>query len=510
MKTKPGNKRNIHQILLQLILGATALLSLGISVSPSVHAAEISESRARDFIEALYRNSLRLTEFIDTTELKLCARLGIQYDEEDVKFLISQDLDSLIKIALISGQYKYLVDTSPLNDSFQKVTLSVPNVQHSRDFYFKGGQWILPSTYFSRNWRRFESEHFRFIVSDSCMMLPNCADDLEHFFKTTAALLGYTEKQLETIRRNKIEYLLCRDSKEVSMLTGYENRGMYELPSDRIITCYHAHYHELVHLMVNFKLQQLPLWTHPLLQEGIAVALGGRGGLAPPVVAEMAAYLVESGMASVSDLMSVEGFNQVHNTINYPVSGLYCKFLLEQIGAEQFFKLYRKYSGSSSQLRKMNIVSTDIPNDSLWSDFVTETSLEHLIDLNETDSGFVEVYRDSALVVAENGQKLMFQVRGKALIGGNEKYASYRNAAITESFGGMNYGGEKYGILADSSEIKIYNLYTGNLIANVVSTFCIPSESVPYDGRYFRFVTDRGIFDRDFIQMLKGANQSEE
>ncbi len=487
-----------------------ASLTLGISAPPSVHAAEISESRARDFIDALCRNSLRLTEFIDTTELKLCARLGIQYDEIDTKFLISQDLDSLIKTAVISGQYQHAVDISPLNESFQKVTLSLPDLQFSRDFYFKGGKWILPSTYFSSKWQRFESEYFRFIVSDSCTMLTYCADDLEHFFTTTAALLGYTEKQLETIRRNKIEYLLCRDSKEVSKLTGYENRGMYELPSDRIITCYQAHYHELVHLMGNFKLQQLPLWTHPLLQEGIAVALGGRGGLAPSVVAEMAAYLVESGMASVSDLLPAEGFNQVHNTINYPVSGLYCKFLLEQIGAEQFFKLYRKYSGSSSQLRKMNIVSTDIPNDSLWSDFVTETSLEHLIDLNETDSGFVEVYRDSTLVVAENGHKLLFQVSGKVLIGGNEEFTDYRNAAILESFGGLKYRGEKYGIIVDSAEIKIYDLYTGNLIANLVSAFRIPAENVPYDGRYFRFVTDRDVFDRDFIQGLKGRSQTKE
>ena len=419
-------------------------------------------------------------------------------------------MDSLIKTALISGQYKYLVEISPLGDSFQRVSLSVPDVQYSRDFYFKGGKWILPSTYFSSNWQRFESEYFRFIVSDSCTMLTNCADDLEHFFMTTAALLGYTEKQLETIRRNKIEYLLCRDSKEVSKLTGYENRGMYELPSDRIITCYHAHYHELVHLMVNFKLQQLPLWTHPLLQEGIAVALGGRGGLAPPVVAEMAAYLVESGMASVSDLLPAEGFNQVHNTINYPVSGLYCKFLLEQIGAEPFFELYRKYSGSSSQLRKVNIVSTDIPNDSLWSDFVTETSLEHLIDLNETDSGYFEVYRDSTLVVAENGQKLLFQVSGKVLIGGNEEFTDYRNAAILESFGGLKYRGEKHGIIADSSEIKIYNLYTGNLIANLVSAFRIPSQSVSYDGKYYRFVADHDIFEENFVQELKGRSQTEE
>ncbi len=480
--------------------------TLGISVSSSIHAAEIGESRAREFIDALCRNSPRVIELIDTTELKLCARLGIQYDEVNTKFLISQDLDSLIKTALISSHYRHVVEVSPMNESIQKVTLELPDLQFSRDFYFKDGKWILPSTFFSSNWQRFESEYFRFIVSDSCTMLPYCVNDLEQFFKTTATLLGYTEKQLETIRRNKIEYLLCRDSKEVGELTGYENRGMYELSSDRIISCYHAHFHELVHLMVNFKLQKLPLWTHPLFQEGIAVALGGRGGLAPPVVKEMATYLVESGMVNVSDLMSVKGFNQVHNTINYPVSGLYCEFLLQQIGAEQFLGLYRTYSGSSTQLASMKIVSTEIPDGNLWDNFVTQSARIHQITLDTSDSGFIEIYRDSTLVVAENGQKLMFKVRGTALIGGNDEFAGYRNLTIKESFGGLQYRGEKYGILADSSEIKIYNLFTGNLIANLVSAFRISSESVPYDGKYYRFVADRDMFDENFVQYLKVDN----
>lgn len=510
MNTKLGNWRRFHQFLTLLILGATASLTLGISASASVHAVEFSESRAREFIDAVCRNSPRVIEFIDTTELKLCARLGIQYDEVNTKFLISQDLDSLIKTALISSHYRHVVEVSPMNESIQKVTLELPDLQLSRDFYFKDGKWILPSTYFSHDWRRFESEHFRFIVSDSCTMLPYCVDQLEQFFLSTATLLGYTGEQFETIRRNKIEYLLCRDSKEVGKLTGYENRGMYELPSDRIITCYHAHFHELVHLMVNFKLQKLPLWTHPLFQEGIAVALGGRGGLAPPVVKEMAAYLVESGMASVSDLMSVEGFNQVHNTINYPVSGLYCEFLLQQIGAEQFLELYRKYSGSSDQLESMKIVGTEIPDDNLWSNFVTQSARIHQITVDASESGFIEVYRDSTLVVAENEQKLMFKVSGAALIGGNEEFAGYRNLTIKESFGGLQYRGEKYGILADSSEIKIYNLYTGNLIANLVSAFRAPSEAVPYDGRYFRFVADRDIFEENFVQELKIANPAGE
>ena len=69
MKTKLGNWRRFHQFLTLLILGATASLTLGILVSPSVRAAEVSESRARDFIDALCRNTLHLTEFIDNTEL---------------------------------------------------------------------------------------------------------------------------------------------------------------------------------------------------------------------------------------------------------------------------------------------------------------------------------------------------------------------------------------------------------------------------------------------------------
>ncbi len=55
---------------------------------------------------------------------------------------------------------------------------------------------------------------------------------------------------------------------------------MYVVSHDIVVSTYSAHFHELAHLLMNFKLKQPHLYTHPFFLEGLlwpwAVGAGRR------------------------------------------------------------------------------------------------------------------------------------------------------------------------------------------------------------------------------------------
>jgi hypothetical protein len=72
-----------------------------------------------------------------------------------------------------------------------------------------------------------------------------------------------------------------------------------------------------------------------------------------------------------------------------------------------------------------------------------------------------------------------------------------------EIFGDKKYNGEKYLMIANESEISIYNLFTNNLIANYVMSFAVPQQSVPQKDGYFRFKVKKDLFDSELVWNLE-------
>ena len=98
---------------------------------------------------------------------------------------------------------------------------------------------------------------------------------------------------------------------------------------DIIVSTFSAHFHELAHLLINYKLQQPHLYTHPFFLEGFAVAVGGRGGKAPAVQQQLGLAMYRSEFVALEDLRRVEGFYGYNASVSYPAAGLYNRFLLE-------------------------------------------------------------------------------------------------------------------------------------------------------------------------------------
>jgi hypothetical protein len=315
-------------------------------------------------------------------------------------------------------------------------------------------------------------------------------------------LLDFCDRRLKEIEAHKIYYILCKDEEEIKLLTGFNTRGMYNLAYDFVITTFNSHYHELLHLLINFNLQRLPLYTHPLLQEGFAVAFGGRGGQEPDVILSLGSFLYNSKMLDYSSLLSKNDFYQFNVSLSYPVSGLYNKFLVEQIGIERYLELYRKYSGTADEVGKMKIHDNELPGRDTWEEFLADYSQNKAIDFKSSRIQTQLIYDGASARIFEDSRNYYFNMRDTLLIGTDTMGKEYQSKKFHEIFKNRKYGGEKYLVLVGANEISIYNLFTNNVIANYVSSFSVTYSPVPSENGLYYFSVRKHIFDAELKSIL--------
>ena len=473
-----------------------------------VHAQMLSQTEAEAFINSLINDDINVAAYLDPYELKLSHRLNIEYQEVRHKFLISYGLDSDLKKDMRKKKLFYHIEIQKLGNGFSRILFTVPEKTYEQGFYFKGNKLISPISYYTWNWSRLESEHFNFVISDTIFWNSYCVENLEQFYIKIADLLELTEKQERKIRREKIYYILCKDEEEIKQLTGFSTRGMYNIAYDFVITTFNAHYHELLHLLINYKIEKPHLYTHPFFQEGFAVALGGRGGKEPGVILRLGSFLYESGMMDYVNLLNKPGFYQYDASMSYPASGLYNYFLLEELGIERYLVLYARYSGKAEEVDRMYIVQDDLPPIERWHEFLREFKKIDPISLSWNGKEADIIYRDASADILEDGNRYYFGIKDTLLIATGGVRHGFRSKKYEEIFPNKKYNGEKYLIAASNDEISIYNLYTGCLMANFVSAFSLPIKNVPIHEGYYLFNVPKKLFDEELKMIFnkKGCN----
>lgn len=465
-------------------------------VSPGYVAtsqAGLTPERARAFVAAWTADTAGVASFIDADELALSRRLGIEYDGVNRKYLISYEAPRWVGDA----QSKLEIGVDRVDDHYSIVTCRLPDSGLEYGLFFRDSNWISPVTYYARDWPRLESKYFRFLVSDTSEFNRYSMDRLDDFVEHVAQDLNFGADELETLRTEKLYYVLCKDEDELATMTGHEARGMYNLALDAVVTTYNAHYHELVHELVNFKLRSLPLYTHPFLQEGIAVALGGRGGKEPMPILTLGRFLQESGMLDYQNLLSADGFRQVDPSMSYPLSGLYNLFLLERIGAQPYLDLYLNHSGSDDEVSQMTVAANVLPPDSAWQEFARNFTSRFLVGFDPPPGDAPVILDDSTATVWETDDRYYFAVEDTLLLGHDAADRNRRSKRFTELFGERSYAGQRYAVVADAAELSVYDLRTNNLVANYVAGFSLPSEPVPYAVGRYRFWVLKRVIDLD-------------
>jgi len=462
--------------------------------SQTLHQAE-----AESFVRALLWNRSALAAWFDPRDLAVSHRLGIEYDGVEYKQLLGYDLSDTTRTLMMGGRDTYSLSVKGLDRNYSRLTLTCGTPADSTEFYFRGRHWVSPLGYFARNWTTIESKHFRFFLSDPSLFNPYCIEQLEQFVTRMAVLLRLGVRDMATLRDQKIRYYLCRDEEEIRRLTGFRARGIYNVAYDAVVTTYNTHYHELLHLLVNFKLRHLPLYTHPFLQEGFAVAYGGRGGLEPEVLLPLGRFLYESQDVELTSLLGSDGFREVDPSLSYPAAGLYNRFLVESIGIEPYLTLYRTYSSPAGGAATFMIPKGILPEDSLWNRYIRGPRNRSAVSLDSLPSNAVILFDTSAEQIAMDDERYFFHLAGGAVYPGSERFPHYVSTAFLDSFPGKSYHGEKYMITAGPEQVSVYNLFTNALIASYTAGFESPSQMVPRIGGRFRFSIRKDVFDYSLI-----------
>ncbi|MCW8810386.1 MAG: hypothetical protein OQJ93_00040 [Ignavibacteriaceae bacterium] len=465
----------------------------------------LTDGRASQFIEAMINNNDSLEKFVLDEELTLSKRLGIIYEGIKNKFLISYEIPEEILNEINNRKDEYKINIEKIEKQYSILYFEVPAKNYKTQYYFKNEYLVSPPYFYYRDWQKIESEHFIFYVSEPKYFNQYCVDKLENFVNGIFSLLKFTDEEKELLKRKKLIYILCRDEDEIEKLTGYKARGIGNLAYDYIITTYNCHYHELLHILINFKLKKLPLYTHPFLQEGFAVALGGRGGSEPGIILNLGKFLEQSGLLKINQLSNADEYKTYDVSMSYPLSGLYNFFLINEIGIENYLKLYRKYS--SENIIGSSINQDELPSEVSWNAFVNNYTNAQIIKIDFSDDDFNTIAKDSNCTIKENCELYQFEINDDILILTPEREEGYVSKKFNELYPDKNYYGEKYLIRVNDNEAAVYNLFTNNLIANYVSGFSVSMRAVPKENGFYKFAVQKEIFNDGFKSWIIKTNE---
>lgn len=295
-------------------------------------------------------------------------------------------------------------------------------------------------------------KYFDYFISNEIFFNTYCIKKLDDYVDKVALQLSISRSEKDALENKKILYVFCKDADEIKQITGYSSRGQYIINSDAVVTTYPCHFHEVSHFLINYKLKSLPLYTLPFIQEGLAVATGGRGGQSADVINDIGYYLVQNNITDYKSLFKIENFKNEDASISYPLAGLFSKYLLDK-NADDYLSFYRKYSGNIEVLSRINSESIDKET---FNDF------EKYLQSYKTNNG---------ISFEENADAFQIKTAVQFFLTPEIPLQNYSSIKFIELFKGREYKSEKYYFAIDTNEINIYNLYSNELIASYVNSF---------------------------------------
>ena len=453
-----------------------------------------SLSQEERFYSALLANSLSPSRHVLPAELKLARRLGITYPAVANKFLIGFDFDTATKAKLRSGEIRGSRSVERLPDGFSRLTVKLDGSHQQRVFYFKNGAFVTPVWYFARNWKRVESKHFSFRLSDGHQLHPEAITALEKFFTDASKLLELSAAEERLAEKEKIIYVLCSDEDEIERLTTFRTRGITLLSYDYIVTTYSCHFHEVLHLLINFKLKSAPLFTHPLLQEGFAAGFGGRGGIALNSVLQSGVFLHDTKFLQYKELLSARQMLDNDASLTYPVSGLYVRFLMKTIGLKGFLSLYSKFSTTLNGVNTLVLDEKDLPPDDLWNRFVDSVRNQPDMTFTPPAGNVNPLVSDSVASLASQGKFYRVRMRGSFALRPENIVSGYASRVFKEALPLSEYRGERYLFIADTNEVTVYDVYLNTSIAAFSSGFTVPPQKPKWENGWCEFWIRKNVF----------------
>lgn len=480
----------------------TALLPLLILSCASSPPAPSPSSDFSHFIAAWITGNGATRNFWLSDERHRIERLGITYEEIADKGLLGNVPDAMTHTALQRETLSLQTSVDTLAAPFRRLNLKIDPDGIQYTFYFERQRLISPARYFSRGWEERRSRYLRFRIADLHDFNPYAAAQLDSFVSATMHRLNFDAGQRTQLAREKIDYLLCSTTEQVSQISGVAGRGIY-LPSiDAVVTTYNYLPEALARLLINMKLGKAPAHAHPFLQEGLASALGGEGGKAGTVLVNLGAFLELSEFMSYRQILAPGNFDQTDSSIRRPLSAVYNLFLLREWGAEKYLAFYRRHlSVDAGALPE--ITPADLPPDSLYHRFLNSVAVSSPVRFPRHSPSWPLLVSGHWGEVWDAGDSYFFRVRGSLLLTPeNPPDAVFESREFHAMFPDVRYSGQKYFLEVSREELKLFNFYTGTLTAFFSKGLSLEGRELEREAGLFEFALARSLFEEDLPDLL--------
>lgn len=351
-----------------------------------------------------------------------------------------------------------------------------------------------PLYFFTSDWQSIQTRFANVYFCDSTKLNSDALREIDECVERVCQMINVDAARMNLLENIKIDYFLCSKD-DIKLLTGYDAKGITNFQYDAIVTQYLPHYHELAHLLFNFSLKEVPLYTLPLIQEGLAVAVGGRWGKSPRVVMQLGPTIIRENLCQLDNLLTRKEFNQEAGPadITYPIAGIFADMLLKQFGIECFQDIYLQLSGSSEEVNNMagdfviSIIEKFCRTDwgtikRRFDNYVNDFEFSGLLP-GVSDSGILVKNLDNGnlrLSIKESEEYYNFIIQSNkdkpdGIVLLKDKIHSidttYNSWMFQEQMPGSKYEGEEYGIRFDTNEAGVYNYPTNTLETKYVSAF---------------------------------------
>jgi len=321
--------------------------------------------------------------------------------------------------------------------------------------------------------------------------------------KLILTTLGFTISERQILEKEKIGYIFCKDENSVEKITGFKAKGMAMLGTDVVVTSYQTHFHEVAHILINYKLKKSGLYTLPFFMEGFAVAVGGRGGMAPRVITDLGYYLEKSGILTYDSILTNHGFYNNDASMSYAVAGLYNSFLLSELGGEMYLELYKKFNGNLEFIKNIKLNSLILSTKTKWNSFLEDYKEPPTIYFDKIDTNTLfDGGNMGSINILKNGyiKFSMPQYIFIDFLNSRISKSIYTSRLFLTDFPKDSSKWEyatQFGVFADSVSLRVIDFYNDELLINYNKNLSIENLNVPVLANRFQFYINGAIFSLD-------------
>jgi len=336
------------------LITALALISI-IRTAP----AQDIETFLHQYIDAVINEDFTAAgNFWLEADLQRSQRLGIVYTGDPLKIDSASPIFNARR-QLKSGLYSWQIKQIGRLDNFFRVAITVKGINESSDFLYciksdsAGLELTSPFSIPDNQWAQLSAKYIELHYQDERLFNFQALVAADSFIQQLGKFFAISDERMRLLAREKIDYYLA-SADMVEQLTGFDAQGLANLQFDAVISRHLPHYHELTHLMLNFALHELPLYTLPLFQEGAAAGFGGRWGKSPQVILQLGELYLRDGWLQPESAFAWRDFHALGADMAYPLAALWTRFLQDKLGGEKFRNLYLSFSADAEKVMAMD------------------------------------------------------------------------------------------------------------------------------------------------------------